>query len=195
MLVTSKEPYLMAALKPLDVYLCGISGFIAGGCFKDIFLGKEPRDIDIWFPSASSFNDACTLYHKSGYRVAPGFRNVAAWDVAGTRVELIKSCFGSMQNLIAGFTFTVTMFGYDGSQCVYHPDFFKHLMFKQLRLGGQPDLCPTSTPVSVMNHLLRYYSYGFKANSETKNNLFTSLSGMSVEQITNSLPSYGSVDE
>jgi len=195
MLVTSTEHYLMEILKPLDVYLRGTNGFIAGGCFKDLFLGKEPKDIDICFPSEAAFQQACDVYGRSGYLIASQTSNAFAFCVNGKRVELIQSYFGNMEQLIAGFTFTVTMFGYDGNSCVYHPDFFKHLMFKQLRLGGQPDLCPTSTPVSVMNHLLRYYGYGFKADSETKNSLFSSLSFMSGEQIANCLPYYGGLFE
>jgi len=189
-LIQSNENWLLAKLKPLDVYLEGIPGYIAGGCFKDLFLGKEPKDIDIWFPSDYSFLSACNIYAEHGYKIILETPNAIAYNVNGTRVELIRACFGSLENILAGFTFTVTMFGYDGARCVYSPDFFKHLMFKRLYLGGQPDLCLSSTPATVMRYMLRYYGYGFTADAETQDKVFMALNGMKGEDISRHF-SYG----
>lgn len=39
----------------LDKYMEGHKGFIAGGCFKNIFSGERVKDIDIFFESESDF--------------------------------------------------------------------------------------------------------------------------------------------
>jgi hypothetical protein len=42
--------------RKLDPYMSNHKGFIAGGCFKDIFSNKKFRDIDIFFETNEDFN-------------------------------------------------------------------------------------------------------------------------------------------
>ena len=46
---TRKAAFNYAQLRGLQKYVKGTKGFIAGGCFKDLFLGKKLRDVDIFF--------------------------------------------------------------------------------------------------------------------------------------------------
>lgn len=39
----------------LDKFLIGHNGFIAGGCFKNIFNKEKVNDIDIYFGSKGNF--------------------------------------------------------------------------------------------------------------------------------------------
>jgi tRNA nucleotidyltransferase/poly(A) polymerase len=51
--------------RKLDPYLSNHKGYIAGGCFKDIFMNKKFRDIDIFFEKVEDFNEALTFYQKN----------------------------------------------------------------------------------------------------------------------------------
>lgn len=42
----------------LDYYMEGHSGFIAGGCFKNIFKKERVKDLDIFFENENEFNKA-----------------------------------------------------------------------------------------------------------------------------------------
>lgn len=46
----------------LDIYMTGHNGYIAGGCFKNIFNGQRIKDIDIFFLTKGDFIEACELY-------------------------------------------------------------------------------------------------------------------------------------
>ena len=42
----------------LDKFLAGHKGFIAGGCFKNIFNNERVKDLDIFFESEKDFLEA-----------------------------------------------------------------------------------------------------------------------------------------
>lgn len=48
----------LSKLRILDTYLIGHKGFIAGGCFKNIFNNERTKDIDIFFRNSLDFNSA-----------------------------------------------------------------------------------------------------------------------------------------
>lgn len=53
-----EDSYNYYQLFHLDEYMYGHHGFIAGGCFKNIFNGEKPKDIDIWFENKTDFYNA-----------------------------------------------------------------------------------------------------------------------------------------
>ena len=50
----------------LDLYMEGHKGFIAGGCFKNIFKNERIKDLDIFFNNESDFNEANTFFKSNG---------------------------------------------------------------------------------------------------------------------------------
>ena len=46
----------------LDIYMEGHKGFIAGGCFKNIFKGQKIKDLDLFFESEIDFKQAHDLF-------------------------------------------------------------------------------------------------------------------------------------
>ena len=46
----------------LDQYMEGHKGFIAGGCFKNIFKGTKIKDLDMFFENETDFNEAVNLF-------------------------------------------------------------------------------------------------------------------------------------
>ncbi|MDT2517139.1 hypothetical protein P7D79_23310, partial [Enterococcus avium] len=100
----------------LDKFLIGHNGFIAGGCFKNIFNGERVNDVDIFFNSMSDFENAKKFFEKQ-IKDKPNlwrksYQNKKVWAVYSIkdkiRIELIKSVFGSPKKIISDFDFTIT---------------------------------------------------------------------------------------
>lgn len=110
----------------LDEYMTGHKGFIAGGCFKNIFSKEKVKDIDIFFENENDYNEAVTyfdsmtpgyngddkrnedyIFHYENEKVK-SYKNVKT----GIRVELCRAIFGTAQEVISSFDFTVAKFAY-----------------------------------------------------------------------------------
>ena len=74
----------MPELECLKQYLVGHNGYIAGGCFKDIFTGKQPKDIDIFFRNIDDLNKATEKTDDCALRGSP--------DGNGKGMDWISDC-------------------------------------------------------------------------------------------------------
>lgn len=110
----------------LDQYMAGHKGFIAGGCFKNIFSKERVKDLDIFFESEKDYLDAVKYFDS----MTPGYEGedkkeeeytfcyenskVKAYKniKTGMRVELCRAVFGSAKEVISQFDFTVAKFAY-----------------------------------------------------------------------------------
>jgi len=115
MFITESGWNFTKQLKWLDKYLLGHNGFIAGGFAKDIFLGNKVKDLDIFFWNNEDF-EAAVQYYKShdGYMFYYGNDNVMAYQsvLSGTVLELNRKIFGTPEEIIAQFDFTIAKFAY-----------------------------------------------------------------------------------
>jgi len=174
----------------LDTHMTGHAGFIAGGCFKQIFTGQRVKDIDVFFASEKEFAEAHDHFKKGGdYVTHYSNEKVEAFKhkESGVVVELIKATFGDPADVIGRFDFTVTKFAYykhiskddeSGEEtltynCLYHPHFFEHLTLKRLVLD---DKIPF--PASTFERMFRYGRYGFFPCRETKVKMIDALRDM-----------------
>ena len=175
----------------LDKFLIGHKGFVAGGCFKNIFNKQAVKDIDMFFESKENFNDA-VKYFKDLIKENPeewrkSYENKNVWAIYSEkdklRIELVRSVFGSPKEIISDFDFSVTKFAYYRNEdnidvedymaqfeVMYHEDYFEHLQMKRLMIDdGIP------FPVSTFNRSYKYQSYGYGLCKESKIKLITSL--------------------
>lgn len=145
--INSAENYYI--LRFLDKYLEGHKGFIAGGCFKNIFNHEEIKDLDIFFHNEEDFNNAVKYFESK--------TTTRGWDDSeceyvlyyendkvkcfkntetGVRLDICNSVFGTPKEVISKFDFTITKFAYyheeDHQMISYHEDFFEHLHLKRL---------------------------------------------------------------
>ncbi|MBY4972955.1 hypothetical protein K6V43_06130 [Streptococcus suis] len=175
----------------LDKFLAGHKGFIAGGCFKNIFNSERVKDLDIFFESEKDFLEAKSYYKKqlkenpADWRFS--YENKNCWSIYSVkekvRLELIRNTYGTPKNVISNFDFTITKFAYYKNyknvdeddymavfEVLFHEDFFEHLHTKRLVVD---DRLPY--PVSTFNRLMRYAKYGYQPCRETKIKIVTSL--------------------
>ena len=175
----------------LDKLLIGHKGYIAGGCFKNIFNNERVKDVDIFFENKADCLEAISYYkkemkeHPSDWRFV--YENEKVWSVYSNkekvRLELVKSTFGEPKQVISEFDFTITKFAYYKNydnvdeenymaafEIIFHEDFFEHLHTKRLVIDDE-----MIYPVSTFNRVMRYARYGYQPCRETKIKIVTNL--------------------
>jgi len=197
----------------LDRYLANHDGYIAGGCFKDIFNGEPVKDIDIFFRDRSEF-DRAKRYYERNEDFALAYDNdktIAFRDLKSTSgivIELIKKTFGEPIEMIETFDFSITKFAYymeetpfdneededdDGTymknKIAYHKDFFEHLTMKRLVIDNKLD-----HPLNTLNRSWRYAGYGYGLCRESKEKLVKALQAVPEREIDFGKDFYDGVD-
>lgn len=170
----------LAVIHKLDTYMTGHKGFIAGGCFKNIIDGQDIRDVDIYFLNEADWAEADS-YYKGSDNYVFSYENdkVRAYKnkYSKIRVELIRVMFGTPEEVIGEFDFTVTKFAYYKQiipatededetteyRVVHHKDFFEHLHMKRLVVDDK-----IIRPGSTFERTYKYRSYGFNLCRESK---------------------------
>lgn len=191
---TEKLANQISKVRFLDLYMAGHNGFIAGGCFKNIFNNEKIKDVDIFFESESDFISA-DLYFEADedYVFSYENKNTKAYKNTKTniRVELVRNTYGTPEDILKKFDFSITKFAYckrdTGEEsieyyCYYHVDFFEHLVLKKLVLEEN-----ILFPVSTFERSYRYRGYGYGLCKESKANLVNTLKNSDVNDISNEL--------
>lgn len=180
----------------LDEFLLGHNGFIAGGCFKNIFNNEPVKDIDVFFENNADFLQAKRVFKQliteHPDKWSKSYRNAKVYAVYSKkhniRIELIRSVFGTPEQILKDFDFTVTKFAYyvDKSlvdpedymaqfQVMYHEDYFEHLQMKRLVLDANIPF-----PISTFNRSYKYTGYGYNLCRESKAKLLTAINELPV---------------
>lgn len=200
---TEKSALVFPKVRFLDIYMAGHNGYIAGGCFKSIFEGKKIKDLDIFFANEMDFAKA-NIYFKESQDYDFVYENSKATSYRNKktliRIELIQKTYGSPEEMLSKFDFSIAKFAYikrqaaneDGStsisyNCFFHTDYFEHIMCKKLVLEKE-----IIFPVSTFERALRYTGYGYKLCRESKENLLNALKGADMTDLSLSL--YDGID-
>lgn len=167
----------------LTKFLLGHKGFIAGGCFKNLFNHEPIKDIDMFFHNAYDFEMARNFFRgllsSEPDKWKMSYENNKVWAVHSieddVRIELIRSVYGTPEKVISDFDFSITKFAlYIGDksdpddflaqfETIYHVDYFEHLHTKRLVLDANIPF-----PVSTFNRSYKYNSYGYGLCKESK---------------------------
>lgn len=234
MIKENRDNYWM--LNWLDEFMVGHKGFICGGCFKNIFNKEKVKDLDIFFENradwkeAVEYFDSMTAGYSDGetedtvseenaeYRFLYENDNVKAYihKKTGVRLELCNKIFGTAEQIISQFDFTITKFSYykvevedeTGEEVgkipfdtgkkvethieyrvMYADKFFEHLHLKRLVID---DKIPF--PMSTFERMLRYAKYGYFPCKETKMKLIKALNELDDKHIELSESLYDGLD-
>ena len=212
----------------LDQFMVGHKGFICGGCFKNIFNKEPVKDLDIFFQSITDFNDAIDYYDSltagswidgdpynkveeedAEYIFLYENSNVKAYvhKKTGIRIELCCRIFGTAEDILNQFDFTITKFAYYKEEVadedpfesiidthieykvLMHDKFFEHLHMKRLVTD---DNIPF--PMSTFERAFRYAKYGYFPCKETKMKMARAIKELSDEQLEVSESLYDGMD-
>jgi hypothetical protein len=157
-------------LGTLNIYLKGIDGYIAGGCFRSIFEGGVPRDIDIFFRGIADFNQAENVYQKEWKKIYENESAVGFYRKGWCRVDLVRSVFGPPEEVLNLFDFSITKFAMDKAEVVYADTYWRDLYLKRL-------VCDFDIPkpISTFNRTQKYAKYGYFMCRETKVKLLNAI--------------------
>lgn len=210
----SRDNYWMLSF--LDKYMSNHHGFICGGCFKNIFNKEKIKDIDIFFESKSDYDSAVEYFDEqskdedSELHYYYENKNVKAYKdkKSGLSVELCSRIFGTPEQILNQFDFTITKFSYfkaevedepnkngvsNGTHIEYkilmHPQFFEHLHTHRLVID---DAVPY--PMSTLERMFRYARYGFAPCRETKIKIAKAIHDLPSEKIEVSEVLYDGMD-
>lgn len=202
----------------LDQFMSGHKGFIAGGCFKNIFNHEKIKDLDIFFKNRTDFEEAIQYFdsmtpgyegedvREEEYRFCYENEKVKSYVhiKTGTRIELCSNIFGEAKDVISQFDFTITKFAYykelvkdnddsDGTHIEYKiacdDKFFEHLHLKRLVTD---DKIPY--PMSTFERMIRYVRYGYMPCKETKLKIASSIQKLSGQEIVANNSLYDGMD-
>lgn len=226
--INPRDNYYM--LNWLDEYMIGHKGFICGGCFKNIFNKEKVKDLDIFFKSKGDWQDAVNYFDSMTegyngedarmveYRYLYSSPKVKAYVniETGIRIELCCSIFGTPQEILDQFDFTITKFAYFKEEVhnatikdelekaitivsedemiieykvMFHEDFFEHLHEHRLVCD---DKIPF--PASTFERSYKYARYGYFPCKETKMKMIKALHDMDDRQIELSESLYDGMD-
>lgn len=226
----SRDNYWM--LNWLDQFMAGHKGFICGGCFKNIFNKEKVKDLDIFFKNKSDFEDAIEYFDsktagywvdgdedsqldedEAEYQFLYENANVKAYvhKKTGVRIELCSKIFGTAEEILNQFDFTITKFAYYKEEIadedpfavmiggnisthieykiLVHDKFFEHLHMKRLVTD---DKIPF--PMSTLERAFRYAKYGYFPCKETKMKMARAIKSLSDEQLEVSESLYDGMD-
>lgn len=219
-MLIKKERENFWVLNWLDEFMIGHHGFIAGGCFKNIFNNEKVKDLDVFFKSKADFDDAvsrldeeCGEDNKDGkFRFYYENDNVKAYKHVrtGVTIELCCKIFGTAEEILNRFDFTIVKFAYykeevpdddvdmfDSNEKSTHIE-YKILcdlcFFEHLHLKRlvTDDLIPF--PMSTFDRMLRYAKYGYFPCKETKLKIINALRELSEEKVGISESLYDGMD-
>jgi hypothetical protein len=150
----------------LNIYIENIEGFIAGGCFRSVFEGGVPKDVDVFFRNSGDFVRAVEFYEKRGKwkkiyenESATGFYRKDFW-----RVDLVRSVFGTPEEVLNLFDFSIAKFAMDKDGGIIYADtYWRDLYLKRL-------VCDSGIPkpAGTFNRTQKYAAYGYFMCRETK---------------------------
>lgn len=185
----------MGVVNFLNQFTIGHNGFVAGGCFKNLFNKEKVKDIDMFFRNRQDFLDALSMFEKDDSYVkfyenkkVNAFRN----KHNGVVVELIKYKYGEPIDIIDEFDFTITKCAYvnnyktkeqivemsnngeidpeDDLEDVLEPSkFLIHKdYFEHLHMKRLVVDDRMVLPINTFERMFRYGKYGFFPCRETK---------------------------
>lgn len=209
-----RENYWM--LNWLDEFMAHHKGFICGGCFKNIFNKEKVKDLDIFFKCQEDFDEAVAYFdgmtaggwidgdpdnimvdEHAKYTFLYENKNVKAYvhKRTGVRIELCNKIFGTPEEILSQFDFTVVKFAYYKAEVadddpfenlpggnisthieyrvMMHDKFFEHLHTHRLVTD---DKIPF--PMSTLERAFRYAKYGYAPCRETKMKIAKAIWGL-----------------
>jgi len=174
----------------LDYYMEGHKGFIAGGCFKNIFNNQKIKDIDVFFQSEKDLIEAINVFEKDdNYFFSYENRNVKCYKNKTTniRVELIRHTYGTPVEIISRFDFSITKYAYakrSEKEGITYYNIFVNTFFEDLTNKKLVIDDGLIFPVSTFERSYRYRSYGYGLCKESKGKLIDALKQADTEDLS-----------
>lgn len=111
--------------------------WISGGAIIDVLEDRQPRDIDIYFPSEKAKNQAISKLKKEGGRVIQVYPIGTKMEIDGVEVDLTFAG-ETPEEVFDKYDYTIVCVAIDSNGKIFsYPDFFEHLSEKKLYYTGE----------------------------------------------------------
>lgn len=152
----------------------GDGAFFAGGFAKHLFEGKAPRDLDVFFESRDHFERFRDHMLEDGWETTFTRDNATGVSDGNVNIDLVTRVFGTPEEIIGNFDFTVTKFALyrngEAFEAVFHPAFFEHFALRRLVIDDR-----LVAPISTFQRMGKYARYGYEMCRESKVRLLMSI--------------------
>jgi hypothetical protein len=154
-------PYLAKAIRDYLGSEIDLSGtYVAGGFIRAFMSSEKPIDMDLFFLNKGEFGRTRSLLLSRGFATVADTDNAVTMTHGDKVVQLCKHPYGTVQEILKSFDFTVTQAAVDGEKLYTHRDFYKDLAARRLVFNVEAE-----TP--ALNRLAKYVAKGFTiSNSE-----------------------------
>lgn len=131
--------------------------FIAGGFIRSFIIGKQPKDMDIFFDNIEQFELVISQLELLGYTIKRKSKYAYTMIKDNKTIQLIKNINGPIEEVFKDFDFTVCQVAVKDKVLYYKQSFFDDLDNKRLVLNEESfNRCATT-----LERVIRYASYGF----------------------------------
>lgn len=134
--------------------------WVAGGAIRDFLIGKDYKDIDLFFNSKEAFELVFEYFNKRpAYSTLYNTNNSMCYEGCGIRVDLVKHIEKNMKDCIDRFDFLFCRFATDGVHLVED-----NKNMSRSSLQSQPNVVNVvgfRTPISTMKRVIRYAKRGY----------------------------------
>lgn len=151
--------------------------FLAGGAIRDIYLGLEPKDYDLYF---HSFDDSVKVFKFISIGFENPGKNLSRIGCNGFSLEIMHfRTFVSGSDLINSFDFTMcsACMDQDGN-FFYHHNFIRDLEAKKLVINKM------TYPVGTMERIARFAARGWTIDKPDIFQIALGINDMKKEDIT-----------
>lgn len=149
-------------------YLLDTKAYIAGGFYKDIIKGKEPKDIDIFCTCKASYNKVVELierYEGVEKKNKPVSVSIGRFEVIKPVVIQGRLLFGQPEDLVATFDIVIAQVWIDAALGIC---FVEDDIDEQIENGVTDILVLEGDEDRTYDRMERYKSYGFELRNENK---------------------------
>lgn len=144
--------------------------FLAGGATTSLALGVVPRDYDLFHRSSGDLAVTVEQLLSTGARHLKTTLNAHTFRKDGLEIQCIRSVFGSPEEVLSGFDFTICMSALVNGQIIAPDEFLQHLSSGQLVFNPE-----TRNPISSLYRIQKYLRRGFKMEEESLSSLQESI--------------------
>jgi hypothetical protein len=151
-----------------DLKANNINCWIAGGCLRDYFSGRNiVTDCDMFFPNDQEYSKTRQFLLNKGGDIIWESDNGVKFNYKDNTFDLVKFHAKDPMETIKKFDFTVSQFAIDGDKLYYGNSSFDDLKENKLVLNY------ITNPFSTLKRALSHYGKGFYMDSDEMAKLYT----------------------
>jgi len=131
------------------------ASIIAGGFLRAFYAGEKPSDMDVYFRAHEALQGYEGLLEKDGWERTFGTERADSWVKGNHKIQTIKMIYGTPEEILEEFDFTVCQCALSGDRVYLAETFFEDLAARVLVFTG------SRLPLSSLKRAFKYHRRGY----------------------------------